>query len=115
MPDSRAGTFCRSARPWSLRNRRTSVTSFCISAIRCAATGSSVHPDGFGQSATTTDSRPVSAFHSASVTNGITGCSSRSRVSSTSASTAVVCCTPLVSCTLASSRYQSQNSSHAKW
>ena len=36
--DSRAGTFCRSSSPWSLRNRRTSVTSFCMSAIRCAAT-----------------------------------------------------------------------------
>lgn len=37
-PASRAGTFCRSASPWSLRNRRTSVTSFCMSVIRCVAT-----------------------------------------------------------------------------
>ena len=33
-------------------------------------------PEGSGQSAITSDSPPVSAFHSASVTNGITGCSS---------------------------------------
>ena len=44
-----------------------------------------------GHSAMTSDSPPVSAFHSTSVTNGITGCSSLSRVSSTAASTAVVC------------------------
>jgi len=37
MSDSRAGTRCRSLRPWSLRNRRTSVISFCMSATRCAA------------------------------------------------------------------------------
>ena len=57
-PTSRAGTFCRSASPWSLRNRRTSVTSFCMSAIRCAATASSAMPEGCGQSAITTDSPP---------------------------------------------------------
>ena len=48
-------------------------------------------PDGCGQSAMTNDSPPVNVFHSTSVTNGITGCSSLSRVSSTAASTAVVC------------------------
>ena len=72
-------------------------------------------PDGCGQSAITSDSPPVSAFHSVSVTNGITGCSSLSRLSSTAASTAVVCPTVLrPSCTFASSTYQSQNSSQAK-
>ena len=91
MSDSRAGTFCRSFSPWSPRNRRTSVTSFCMSATRCAATGSNVKPDGCGQSAMTTDSPPVSVFHSVSVTNGITGCNNLSSVSSTEASTAVVC------------------------
>ena len=115
MPPSRAGTFCRSASPWSLRNRRTSVTSFCRSATRCAAAGSSVIPEDTGQSAITSDSAPVSDFHSTSVTNGITGCNSLSRVSSTAASTAVVWLMPWASCTLANSRYQSQNSSQAKW
>ena len=94
MSDSRAGTCCRSLRPWSLRNRRTSVISFCISATRCVATGSTAKPDGCGQSAMTMDSPPVKVFHSTSVTNGITGCSNLSSVSSTAASTAVVCCTP---------------------
>ncbi len=51
-------------------------------------------PDGCGQSAMTSDSPPVSVFHSVSVTNGITGCSSFSSVSSTAASTAVVCVDP---------------------
>ena len=63
----------------------------------------------------TMDSPPVKVFHNTSVTNGITGCSSLSSVSSTAASTAVVCCTPSANCTLASSTYQSQNSSQAKW
>ena len=63
----------------------------------------------------TSDSPPVSVFHSVSVTNGITGCRSFNSVSRTAASTAVVCAIPSASCTLASSRYQSQNSSHAKW
>ncbi|COY35854.1 Uncharacterised protein [Mycobacterium tuberculosis] len=45
---------------------------------------------------------------------GITGCSRRSSVSSPAASTAVVCVSPWASCVLASSRYQSQNSSQAK-
>ena len=115
MSDSRAGTFWRSFSPWSLRNRRTSVTSFCMSATRCDATGSNVKPEGAGQSAMTRDSPPVNAFHSVSVTNGITGCNSLSKVSSTAASTAVVCVIPSVSCTFASSTYQSQNSSQAKW
>ena len=56
----------------------------------------------------------VSACHSASVTNGMTGCSSRSSVSSTAASTAVVWVSPSASCTFATSTYQSQNSSHVK-
>ncbi len=65
----------------------------------------------------TRDSPPVSVFHNVSVTNGITGCSSLSRLSSTVASTAGVCvaCSSWPSCTLASSTYQSQNSSQAKW
>lgn len=47
-------------------------------------------PLGSGQSAMTSDSPPVRVFHSTSVTNGITGCSSLSSVSSTAANTAVV-------------------------
>ena len=47
--------------------------------------------------------------------NGITGCSNRSNVSSTAASTALVWETPSASWVLANSTYQSQNSSHAKW
>src|SRR6185437_10157555 len=77
-----------------------------------------------GQAATITESSPVSAHHSSSVTNGITGCSSRSIWSSTKPSTLRVRSAPVSSSpgsspdasgTLASSRYQSQNSSHAKW
>ena len=72
-------------------------------------------PAGSGQRAITSDSPPVSCFHSTSVTNGITGCSNLSSVSSTAASTAVVPERPWASCTFANSRYQSQNSSQAKW
>ncbi len=72
-----------------------------------------------GQAATITESSPVSAHHSSSVTNGITGCSSRSIWSSTNPSTwrvrLAAASSPLASGTLASSRYQSQNSSQAKW
>ena len=66
-----------------------------------------------------TDSSPVSAVHSSSVTNGMTGCSSRSSWSSTKPSTCRVVSaapqSPEASGTLASSRYQSQTSSQAKW
>ena len=117
-PPSRAGTFCRSARPWSLWNRLTSVTSFCMSEIRCAAITSSAIPDASGHAAITRDtapgSSPINAVHNVSVTNGITGWSNLSRLSSTVASTAVVPRSPRPSCTFASSTYQSQNSSHAK-
>src|ERR1700683_2650130 len=72
-------------------------------------------PEVCGHSAITTDSPPVRFFHSVSVTNGITGCSNRSNVSSAAANTAVVCESPSATCVLASSRYQSQNSSQVKW
>src|SRR5690348_7046244 len=71
-----------------------------------------------------TDSSPGSAIHGSSVTNGMTGCSSRSNWSSTKPSTCWVVSASLVfaalpspeaSGTLASSRYQSQTSSQAKW
>src|SRR5580704_19673287 len=66
-----------------------------------------------------TDSSPVNAVHSSSVTNGVTGCSSRSSWSSTKPSTCLVVsaasASPEASGTLASSRYQSQTSSQAKW
>src|SRR6516164_10465119 len=66
-----------------------------------------------------TESSPVSAHHSSSVTNGMTGCSSRSIWSSTNPRTRLVVsaarASPEASGTLASSRYQSQNSSQAKW
>ena len=66
-----------------------------------------------------TDSSPVSAVHSSSVTNGMTGCSSRSNWSSTNPSTCRVVSaaagSPEASGTLASSRYQSHTSSQAKW
>ena len=66
-----------------------------------------------------TESSPVSAVHSSSVTNGMTGCSSRSSWSSTNPSTRLVVSaaswSPEASGTLASSRYQSQTSSQAKW
>ena len=66
-----------------------------------------------------TESSPVKAVHSSSVTNGMTGCSSRSSWSSTKPSTCRVVsaapASPEASGTLASSRYQSQTSSQAKW
>lgn len=66
----------------------------------------------------TTDSPPVSDFHSASVTNGITGCSSLSSTSSTAASTSLGVLgarAAFEQLGFRGSRYQSQNSSHAKW
>src|SRR5579875_1996443 len=66
-----------------------------------------------------TESRPVSTVHSSSVMNGMTGCSNRSSASSTNPSTCRVTSAARSSAPprgiLASSRYQSQNSSHAKW
>src|SRR5215472_8575670 len=66
-----------------------------------------------------TESSPVSAHHSSSVTNGMTECSSRSIWSSTNPSTrrvvSAACSSPEDKGTFASSRYQSQNSSQAKW
>ena len=118
MPAMRAGTFCRSASPCSVRKRRTSVTSRCTAAICASASLSSQAASGAGHSATTADSRPVSVVHSVSVTKGITGCRSRSSASSTWPRTARVtsaCAPPPPSGTFASSRYQSHSSSHAKW
>src|SRR6185312_15174057 len=134
IPVSAAGTGWVGRSPWSERNRRTSVTS-CISAVISASAAGSAKaarspPAGPpsadralagwpGHGAVITLSPPVSARHSSSVTNGITGCSSRSSRSSTKPSTARVAATalssPLASAGLASSRYQSQNSSQAKW
>ena len=69
-----------------------------------------------GHGAIMTDSPPVSAVHSSSVTNGMTGWSSRSSASSTYPSTSrVVWPAGPGSAALASSRYQSQTSSQAKW
>src|ERR1700730_13409419 len=71
-----------------------------------------------------TESWVVSAVQSSSVTNGMTGCSRRSSWSRTNPSTCrVVSAAPVfatlgsspASGTLASSRYQSQTSSQAKW
>src|SRR5580693_5975687 len=66
-----------------------------------------------------TESPPVRAVQSSSVTNGMTGCSRRSSWSSTKPSTCLVVsaasASPEASGTLASSRYQSQTSSQAKW
>ena len=57
--------------------------------------------------------------HSSAVMKGVTGCSSRSTVSSTRISVRRVarCCaaSPAWICTLAISRYQSQYSSHTNW
>ena len=120
-PISRAGTFLLGARPWSDRNRRTSVVSVWTSATQAAAAGSAVRPDAAGHGAITSDSPPVRAVQRVSVTNGTNGCSSLSNASRTVPRTALVVATRMESgsptgiWTLASSRYQSQNSSHAKW
>src|SRR4029079_3871518 len=99
------------------RNRRISVTNRIIEEISASA-ARSVNAN-VGQAATTTDSWLLSAIHSSSVTNGMTGCSSRSSWSSTKPSTCrVVSAAPEsseASGTLASSRYQSKTSSQAKW
>ena len=125
IPASRAGTRWPGRRPWSERNRRISVTSRISDAISASAALSS--PANVGQAAIITESWPVSAVHSSSVTNGMTGCSSRSIWSSTNPSTRLVrsaastaawpasSAWAAASGTLASSRYQSQNSSQAKW
>ena len=86
-PASRAGTRWAALTPWSARKRRTSVTTACTSAISCSAATFARPVSATGHGAMTTDSPPVSAVHSVSVTNGIIGCSSRSRLSSTSPST----------------------------
>src|SRR6266516_2794138 len=71
-----------------------------------------------GHAAASTDASPVSAVHSSSVTNGITGWSSLSSRSRTKPSTDLVAAAAVssapASAGLASSRYQSQNSSQAK-
>src|SRR5580658_2241983 len=72
-----------------------------------------------GQAAIMTDSPPVSAVHSSSVTNGIRGWISLSSWSSTCPSTRLVRSAAPASApfnvALASSRYQSQTSPQAKW
>ena len=115
-PTARAATRRLSGMPCSVRNRRTSVTSFCRSTIRVAAAASTGAPTSTGHGATTTDSPPVSAVHRVSVMNGATGCSSLSSASRTCPSTArVPSAVSARSCALASSTYQSQNSPHVKW
>src|SRR5215475_5513413 len=117
IPASLAGTRCPGRSPWSDLNRRISVTSRISEASSASAAWSL--KEYAGQAAVITESSPVSARHSSSVTNGMTGCSSRSIWSSTNPSTRLVVSaarsSPEVSGTLASSRYQSQNSSQAKW
>ena len=75
--------------PWSERNLRISVTSFCrapTSAIAAPASLSASAPARWadGQAAITTDSPPVSSVQSTSVTKGTTGCRRRRTTSSTS-------------------------------
>jgi len=90
IPARTAGTCCPGRRPWSDRNRRTSVTSAISEPISASAAGSELPWPARapplacspGQAAVTTVPPPVSAVHSSSVTNGITGCSSRSSWSS---------------------------------
>ena len=84
--------------------------------------GSASRSDGSatGQSAITIDSRPVSAVHSVSVTNGTIGCSSRNVTSSTWPSTARAASASVAAAApsgkqLGSSMYQSKTSSQAKW
>ncbi len=113
----RAGTRWPGWRPWSARKRRTSViTCWSVAISRSAAV--SRKPESEGQSAITTDSPPVSVVHSVSVTNGITGWSSRSVTSRTSPRTraeARAASPPAAKVVLDSSTYQSKTSSHAKW
>ena len=85
MPASRAGTRWPGRSPWPERNWRISVTSRISEPISASAAGSL--NSKAGQAAIITESSPVSAHHSSSVTNGITGCSSRSIWSSTNPST----------------------------
>ena len=88
MPTSRAATRWPGRSPWSERNRRISVTSRITDEISASAWASA--KEYAGQEATMTESSPVSAVHSSSVTNGMTGCSSRSSRSSTKPSTCLV-------------------------
>ncbi|CAM5526179.1 hypothetical protein SFIMM107S_05901 [Streptomyces griseus] len=114
---SSAGTFWPGWRPWSLRKRRTSVTTCWTSSISFSA-ASSRKPESPGHSAMTIDSRPVSAVHSASVTNGTIGCGGRSITSRTSPRTRPETSAgrpPAKNVVLDSSTYQSKTSSHAKW
>ncbi len=81
------------------------------SAVACGA----ANPEAVGHVAMTTDSPPVNAVQSVSVTNGIIGCRSRSSVSSTSPSTRLVAAASgPASDSFANSMYQSHTSSHAK-
>ena len=88
MPASRAATRWLGRSPWSERNRRISVTSRITEEISASASASP--KENAGHEATMTESSPVSAVHSSSVTNGMTGCSSRSSWSSTNPSTRLV-------------------------
>ncbi len=92
------------------------MTCWSVSISRSAA--SSRKPESVGQSARTTDSPPVRVVHRASVTNGTTGCSSRSVTSRTSPRTrpeTFAASPPPMNVVLDSSTYQSKTSSHAKW
>ncbi len=71
IPVSRAGTRWPGLRPWVDRNWRTSVTSRIRDSISASATGSLNRKSG--HAAIMTESSPVRAHHSSSVTNGITG------------------------------------------
>jgi len=56
--------------PWSERNLRTSVTTFCKAASSSSAASSTSAWSAAGQAARNTVSPLVSAIHSSSVTNG---------------------------------------------
>ncbi len=113
----RAGTFWPGWRPWSERNRRTSVMT-CWTCSISASAALSRKPRIAGQSAMTSDSWPVRVVQRVSVTNGMTGWSSRSVVSRTSPRTRAETSAgrpPPMKVVLDSSTYQSKTSSHAKW
>jgi hypothetical protein len=113
MPASRAGTRWRSRSPCSVRNRRTSVTRRCTAASSASASPSAKDASACGQSATTSDSRPVSDVpqgrrdeRAREGAAGPAGC--RARVRARRASPRLR--PPRSAGTLASSTYQSQNS-----
>ena len=103
------------------RSDRTASTMPFSSATRAASCGKRRSGFGFGNGASEIVSPDFPAIgatvcHSSSVMNGMNGCARRSTASSTRTSVRRVprCCAslPSASCTLASSTYQSQYSSH---